>query len=82
MQTIGTLLQTYQLPVEHKVEYEFQSLGIELQKVYGKKVWPLFYRKDLNLNKLRDAFKIAQGRPEEEKRKSMAYFIAIARNLK
>jgi len=59
-----------------KIDWSFQEIGVEMQKVYGKKVWSLFYK--YPEGKIREAWKVAQKR----KILSFNYLIGIINNLK
>ena len=60
-----------------KIDYEFQALGVELQPIYGKVVWTLFYKKGMTEAKIRDAAKIAKSRGKE----SFGYLVGILKKL-
>jgi len=75
MQIAQDTLNKFQ--VQSKVEYEFQELGLELQKVYGRAIWPLFHRKGFTEDKIRRAAVIAKGRGKE----NLPYLIGIIKKL-
>ena len=58
-----------------KVKYEFQELGIELDKWFGKKCWFIFYRPEAELNRIKEAFKICQDKGI----RSLNYMLGILR---
>ncbi len=60
-----------------KVDYEFQSLGIELQPFYGRKIWSLFHKAGMTENKIREAHDIAVKR----KKVSYGYLIGVLKRL-
>lgn len=45
-----------------KHEHEFQELGVELEPIYGRGIWPVFYRPDATEYKIRTAHEIAKKR--------------------
>lgn len=45
---------------EKKIDFEFQQLGIELEPLYGKAIWPMFYK--WPLVKIKDAHKVCMSR--------------------
>jgi hypothetical protein len=59
-----------------KIEYEFQQLGIEMQPMYGKAVWSLFYK--YPLSKIKDADKICRERGITK----IPYLIGVIKRLK
>ena len=62
---------------ETKHKHEFQEIGEELQKVYGKAIWPLFYKIGFTEFKIRKAHEIAQKRGVT----SIKYLIGIINKL-
>lgn len=59
------------------VEYEFQSVGIELQPIYGKVIWTLFSKPKVTPEKVRRAHEIAVKR----KKTNYAYLYGIIKKL-
>lgn len=47
-------------PVESKFKYEFQQLGVELEPIYGRGIWHLFYRRGFTEYRIRQAHEICQ----------------------
>lgn len=80
MQTIFDTLKDFQIPTpqKHRVEHEFQELGLELQPIYGKAIWSLFYKKGFTEHKIREAHKIAEARGITK----LSYLIGIVKKLK
>lgn len=60
-----------------KHDYEFQELGSELEPIYGKGIWALFYKDGFTEHKIREAHKIAEKRGVRELR----YLIGIIKKL-
>lgn len=54
------ILNKLQIQEGPKINYSFQEIGVEMQKVYGKKVWSIFYKHPEG--KIREAWKIANQR--------------------
>lgn len=61
---------------KERIDFPFQEVGIAMQKVYGKKVWPLFYREPLW--KIQEAFKICTKKGTD----SFPYLCGVIKNLK
>lgn len=71
------------LPLEIKLEretrridFEFQALGVELQPIYGKAIWALFYK--FPMSKIKDAVKICEKRGITK----LPYLIGVIKHLK
>ncbi len=71
------------LPLEIKVEteprkidFEFQALGLELQPIYGKAIWSLFYK--FPMSKIKDAVKICEKKGVTK----LPYLIGVIKHLK
>jgi len=60
-----------------KHNFEFQELGEQLQPIYGKAIWSIFYQPYATEYKVREAHKIAQQRGITK----LAYLIGIIRKL-
>lgn len=75
------LLKDFSAPAQElkksKVQYEFQELGLELEPIYGKVIWSLFYKKGFTEFKIRKAHEIAQRRNITK----VAYLIGIIKKL-
>lgn len=80
MHSLFDELNKIEMPVvsDNKVKYEFQEIGKELQPIYGKLIWTLFYKPGFTEFKIREAHKIAQRR----KITSIRYLIGIINNFK
>ncbi len=77
MQT--NLFAGFSLPIpKHRIEYEFQELGIEMEKEFGKKIWPLFYEVKYTVPIIRRAWIAYQKQPIH----SYKYFRGILKNTK
>ena len=63
--------------VNNKVAYEFQALGLELQPIYGKAIWSLFYKQGFTESKIRRAAEIAKKRNIQ----TIGYLIGIIKKL-
>lgn len=76
---IKNLFENYELPEikKDKVQFEFQELGMELQPIYGKAIWTLFYRPNFTEFKIRKAHAIAQ----EKGINTIGYLIGIIKKL-
>lgn len=61
---------------KRKISYEFQQIGLELEPVYGKVIWALFYK--YHIDKIKDAVKIARQRGKE----TYPYLVGIIKKLK
>ena len=55
-------ISRYTTDTNPKIKFEFQELGIELDKWFGKKCWFIFYRPEASLNKIKEAFQICQNK--------------------
>ena len=60
-----------------KIKFEFQELGIFMQKWFGENIWFIFYRPEASLERIRAAFKICQ----ERKNKSVKYFLGVLKKI-
>ena len=59
-----------------KINFEFQQLGLEMQPLYGKLIWTLFYT--YNLEKIKDADKICRQKGIT----SLPYLVGVIKRLK
>jgi hypothetical protein len=66
-------LERYLKNQNPKVQYEYQEIGLEMQKWFGKNIWWIFSRPEANLQKVRDALKICQ----QKGIKNIGYLIGI-----
>lgn len=60
-----------------RVDYEFQTLGLELQGLFGKEekgIWPLFHEKGMSEDRVRRAIK-------EFKKRRFGYFRWILKEI-
>ncbi len=64
-------------PKKDKVQFEFQELGKELEPIYGKVVWSLFYKPGFTEFKIKKAHEIASSRNITK----LSYLIGIIRKL-
>ncbi len=62
---------------ESRFNHEFQELGVLLEPVYGKAIWPLFYKPGFTEYKIREAHRIASERGI----KKIGYLIGIVKRL-
>jgi hypothetical protein len=74
--SIGSLI-SIPTPTKSKFEHEFQELGVELEKTYGKSIWPLFYRAGFTEYKIREAHRIATLKGINK----IGYLIGIIRRM-
>lgn len=78
MQSISKLLKEKTPPKETKVEYEFQEIGLELQKYFGmKNVFFVFYKPWGKVSNVRHALKVCK----EKNIKAFPYFVGILKKL-
>lgn len=49
-------------PKDDKINFEFQEIGKQLEPIYGKLIWTLFYKPWANEYKIKKAHEIAQAR--------------------
>lgn len=79
MNSISSLLQNYidVQPKNDKVKFEFQEIGKELEPIYGKGIWSIFYKPYATEFKIRKAHEIATKR----KILTLAYLIGILKKL-
>lgn len=59
-----------------KIDYEFQQLGIELEPLYGKAIWAMFYK--WPLVKIKDAHKVCVNKGITK----IPFLIGVMKNLK
>ncbi len=59
-----------------KVDYEYQEIGLEMQKWFNKNIWFIFYRPEADLDKIKNAFKICR----EKGKKEINYLLGILKN--
>ena len=63
MQIADILKERYSKPLEHKIEYSFQELGIELESYFkNKRIWSMFHKVGYSENVMRYALKECQRR--------------------
>lgn len=62
---------------ESKFNHEFQELGVLLEPIYGRGIWPLFYRAGFTEWKIREAHRIASERGIQK----LGYIIGIVKRL-
>lgn len=60
-----------------KHEWEYQELGVMLEPIYGKGIWPVFYKPYATEYKIRQAHEIAKKRGITK----LNYLIGIIRKL-
>ncbi len=58
-------------------DYEFQELGVELEPIYGKLIWTIFYKPNVTEYKVRQAHRICQ----QKGKKSVWYLLAVVKNM-
>ena len=77
--SIGEILKTERKP-DTRVEYEYQEIGLEMQKWFPKSewrlIWPLFYK--YPVYSVKRAFKETRDR----NKKTVRYLIVVLRNMK
>ena len=62
-----------------KIEFEFQSLGLEMKEYFGKqKFWYLFHDARFNVKMIREAFEICKKRGVCK----VNYLLGVLNNLK
>lgn len=64
-----------------KIDYDFQSICLILEKEFGKKVWALPHKLGNSDVLLKDAWS-AYEKVKDSKKKNYAYFMGIVRCLK
>lgn len=62
---------------ESKFSFEYQELGNLLEPIYGKGIWPLFYRAGFTEWKIKEAHRIATERGIQK----LGYVIGIIKRL-
>ena len=45
-----------------KIEYDFQEIGVELEPIFGKRIWADFHRAGYTEAKIKQAFEICKKR--------------------
>ncbi len=55
-------LSRYTTDMNPRIRYEFEEIGIAMDKWFGKKCWFIFYRPEASLRKVKEAFKICQDK--------------------
>jgi len=60
---------------KHKIDYEYQEIGIEMSKYFKDNIWWLFHK--YSYPKIRQAFKICQ----RDSIYTISYFIGIIKKL-
>ena len=77
---IASILQNREVKQFKKIDYEYQSIALEMQEWFPKKdwkvIWTIFYRKGFTESLIRDAFIECKKR----KVKGIGYLIAIVNN--
>jgi len=77
MQISQILKERYSKPVEHKIEYSYQDLGIQLEEYFNnKRVWTMFHKVGYTEHLMRYAWKECARRNI----KAINYFETIIRN--
>lgn len=61
--------------VQEKVQYEFQELGLEIQAVLGKGIWPIFHQKGNTNEIMKRAWK-------EFNTRKFSYFMFLLKQVK
>lgn len=62
---------------ESKFNYEFQQLGVELEPVYGRGIWHLFYRRGFTEHKIRQAHEVCK----KKNILTLAYLIGVVKRM-
>lgn len=73
------IFENFKLPERKndKIQFEFQELGKELQPIYGKGIWALFYKVGFTEFKIRKAHEIARKKGIN----TVGYLIGIIKKL-
>ena len=61
---------------KRKISFEFQEVGLELEKWFGKKCWFVFYQPEAELSKVKEALRICK----EKNIRDLKYFLGILKN--
>lgn len=61
-----------------KIEFEFQELCLEMEKIYGKLVWTLPYKRGFTEKRIRKAHEICKNKGKE----GFPYLMGVLNKLK
>lgn len=75
---IEALIERGKTHEEKKIDYEFQEIGLELERIFGKenkkRIWPIFYQKGMTEDRVRRAI-------NEYNKRRFSYFIWILNKI-